>query len=225
MDASIRDALDLNADDRVLDLNAEDRLQWRPSGASHRSGLENITSERSITRRMFRAVFRFFYVALIGVAATLAWQSYGDQAMDMVRAWDPSLAELLPASTNRPTAPPVTTSAEIQEQLKPIATDLAAVRRTIEQLTIATDLAAVRRTIEQLTANQDQLTRTQQQMAQSMAALQAAEQQLSKKLSSPPPPKPVPPPKTAQSPEQVSSSPSPKPVNVLPPKPLQPPGQ
>jgi hypothetical protein len=194
------------------DLNAEDRLHWRTPRSSHRSGFTNnlLTSESSITRRIFRALARFFFAVLIGVGATLAWQSYGDQAMDMVRAWDPSLGEWLPASMSKPAAPPVT-SAEVQQQLKPIATDLAAVRRTIEQLT----------------ANQDQLSRTQQQMAQSIAALQAAEQQLSQKLSSPPPSKPVhvPPPKPLQTPAQVSSPPSSKPVNVLPPKPLQPPDQ
>jgi hypothetical protein len=199
MDASIRDA---------ATLNAEDRLHWRIPPASDRSEFKNnLTSERSITRRVFRAVFRFFFVALIGVGATLAWQSYGGQATDMVRAWAPSLGALLPAPSGKPAAPLVT-SAELQQQLKPVATDLAAVRRAIEQLT----------------ANQDQLTRTQQQMAQGMAALQAAEQQLSQKFSSPPSPTPVHalPPKPLQTPEHVSSSSSSKPVNVLPPKPLQP---
>jgi hypothetical protein len=191
------------------DLNAKDRLHWRTP--SHRSGFTNnlLTSESSITRRIFRALARFFFAVLIGVGATLAWQSYGDQAMDMVRAWNPSLGEWLPASTGKPAAPPVT-SAEVQQQLKPIATDLAAVRRTIEQLT----------------ADQDQLSRTQQQMAQSIATLQAAEQELTQRLTSPPPSKPVnvPPPKPLQTPAQVSSPPS-KPVNVLPPKPLHPPPQ
>jgi hypothetical protein len=198
--SSIRDA---------PDLNAKDRLHWRTP--SHRSGFTNnlLTSQSSITRRILRALARFFFAVLIGVGATLAWQSYGDQAMDMVRAWDPSLGEWLPASTGKPAAPPVT-SAEVQQQLKPIATDLAAVRRTIEQLT----------------ADQDQLSRTQQQMAQSIATLQAAEQELTQRLTSPPPSKPVnvPPPKLLQTPAQVSSPPS-KPVNVLPPKPLHPPPQ
>ena len=200
MDASISDA---------PNLNAGDRLHWRIPSASDRSEFKNnLTSESSITRRIFRAIFRFFFVALVGVGATLAWQSYGGQATDMVRAWAPSLGALLPAPTGKPAAPPVT-SAELQQQVKPVSTDLAAARRAIEQLT----------------ANQDQLTRTQQQMVQSIAALQAAQQQLSQKLSSPPPPKPVhvPPPKALQTPEQVSSSsPSSKPVNVLTPKPLQP---
>jgi hypothetical protein len=176
--SSIRDA---------PDLNAEDRQHWRTP--PHRSGFTNnpLLSESSITKRILRALARFFFAVLIGVGATLAWQSYGDQAMDMIRAWDPSLGEWLPASTGKPAAPPVT-SAEVQQQLKPIASDLAAMRRAIEQLT----------------ANQDQLNRVQQQMAQSIAALQATEQQLSQKLSSPPPPKPV---------------------NVPLPKPLQPPPQ
>jgi hypothetical protein len=49
---------------------------------------------------------------------------------------------------------------------------------------MAIDLALVRRSEEQLAANQDQLARKQDQMAQAIAALQAAEQELSQKISS-----------------------------------------
>jgi hypothetical protein len=75
----------------------------------------------------------------------------------------------------------------LQQQLKPMALDLAIVRRSVEQLA----------------ANQDQLSRKQEQMAQSIAILQAAEQQLSQKVLSPPPTTSrtvrIPPPKTPQS--------------------------
>ncbi len=161
----------------------------------------------SITRRMFRASARFLFAVLVGGGAVLAWQSNGGQATDMIRAWAPSLAELLPASTSKPAASP--SAAEDQQQLKPIATDLAAVRHTIEQLA----------------ANQDQLTRAQEQMVQSIAKLQAAEQVLSQKVSSPPPPKPVhaAAPKPVQQPAQHSAQASSKPLSVQPPQSLQPP--
>jgi chromosome segregation ATPase len=82
-----------------------------------------------------------------------------------------------------PPAPPVT-SAELQEKLKPVALDVAIVRRSVEQLA----------------SNQDQLARKQEQMAQAIAALQAVEQDIRQKISTPPPPKMVhvPPPKPPQ---------------------------
>jgi chromosome segregation ATPase len=77
-------------------------------------------------------------------------------------------------------------TADLQEQLKPVAIDLALVRRGIEQLT----------------SNLDQLARKQDQLAQNIATLQTAEQEVSQKVSAPPPtpkavhvsPKPVQPP-------------------------------
>ena len=44
----------------------------------------------------------------------------------------------------------------------------------------------MKRSVEQLATNQDQLARKQDQMAQAIATLQAAEQELSQKISSPP---------------------------------------
>ena len=129
----------------------------------------------------------FFFAVLIGVGSTLAWQSYGHE---MVKTSAPSLSWLLPVSTIKASAPALT-SAELQQQLKPVALDLAIVRRSVEQLAI----------------NQDQLARKQEQMAQAIAALQAAEQDISQKISAPP-----------------SPLPAPKPVHVSP-KPAQPPPQ
>ena len=150
------------------DLDA-DRVHWR-SGTSRRATAfksDQFPSDRlSNSRRLTRSLARFSLAVLIGVGATLAWQSYGSEA---VRTWAPSLSPLLPASTMEPPAPAVT-SAELQAQLKPAALDLAIVKRSVEQLA----------------ANQDQLARKQDQMAQAIATLQAAEQELSQKVSSPP---------------------------------------
>ena len=99
----------------------------------------------------------------------------------------PPLGWLSPVSTMKAPAPAVTT-ADLQEQLKPVAIDLALVRRSIEQFA----------------SNPEQLARKQDQMAQNIATLQAAEQEVSQKVSAPPL--------------------TPKPVHVSP-KPVQPPAQ
>ena len=128
----------------------------------------------SIGRRLTRSLVRFFLPVFIGVGGTLAWQYHGGE---MVRAWAPSLGWLLPAA---PPGPAVT-SAELQQQLKPMAIDLALVRRSEEQLA----------------TNQDQLARKQDQMAQAIATLQAAEQDISQNIlalvppAAPPAPKAV----------------------------------
>jgi hypothetical protein len=150
------------------DLDA-DRIHWR-SGTSRRASdfkRTQFASERpSNNRRLTRSLAHLSLAVLIGVAATLAWQSYGSEA---VRTWAPSLSPLLPASTMEPPAPAVT-SAELQAQLKSAALDLTIVKLSVEQLA----------------GNQDLLARKEDQMAQTIATLQAAEQDLSQKVSSPP---------------------------------------
>ncbi len=186
------DTSDLDAGRESSDQRIGSTERYRPrTGMSSRSAsfkTDRVTSDRpSIARRIFRALARFFFAVLIGIGVTLAWQSYGDAATEVVRDWAPSLSWLLPVSTTKPSAPAVT-SAEVQQQFKPLALDLAIVRRSVEQLA----------------ANQDQLARKQEQTAQSIAILQAAEQQLVQKVLSPPQSKPVrvPPHQSLQPPAQ-----------------------
>ena len=145
------------------------------------------SQKRSIGRRISRAFARFTIVFLLGIGATLAWQSYGDEAMEMVRTEVPSLAWLLPVSTAKPSpdsqasaAAPVT-SDELVEQLKPLAFELANVQRSVKELS----------------AKVEQLGVKVNQMSQSIV-LQSVEQKL------PPPPQVhrVPPPKPPQPPGQ-----------------------
>jgi hypothetical protein len=160
----------------------------------------------SVIKRTFSAsaVFLFLFVVLAGVGGALAWRSYGDQATDMIRAW------ALPGTTSNPTAPPEG-FAELQQQLKSIAIDLAAVKHSLEQ---------------QSAANKDQLTRIQEQIAQQSIALQATKQELSQKLSSSlPADKPVHVAKPAQHPAQPSAQESSKAIHVAPPQSLLPPKQ
>ena len=172
----------------------------------------------SIGRRMLRGVALFFIAVLIGVSATLAWQSYGDQAKRMVASRAPSLMRLSFFSTKsladgQPTQdvsipksglvaqiPTPVGSAGIVQQLEPMARDLAAVQRSLEQLAIKQD-----------------------QMAQSIATLQAVEQDIKQKLASPapravpsPPRKPKQP-ATQSSASQSSSVPPPPPATEQPP--------
>src|SRR6516162_1731755 len=135
------------------------------------------------------AVFVFLFVVLVGTGAVLMYHG----------------------ATSKPTVPPEG-FAELQQQLKSIAVDLAAVRQALEQ---------------QSAANRDQLTRIQEQIAQQSIALQVTKQELSQKLSSPPPDKPVqtPLPKPAQHPAHVSTQDSSKPIQVAPPESLLPPKQ
>jgi hypothetical protein len=163
------------------------------------TGVEYDASMPSVTKwtPSASAVFVFLFLVLAGVGGALAWGYYGGQATDMI-----GTPGALPGATNKPTAPPEG-FAELQQQLKSIATDLAAVRNTLEQ---------------QSAANHDQLTRIQEQISQQSIALLS---------SSPLADKPVhtPLPKPAQHPAHVSTQDSSKPVQRAPPQSLLPPKQ
>jgi hypothetical protein len=165
---------------------------------------QSTSGKRPLGRRIFRAITRFFIAVLIGVGVTLAWQSYGNEAIEITRIWAPSLGWLLPDSTTK--SPPdsqgsiaaAAISPDLVHQLEPVALDLTVVRRSVEQLT----------------AKVEQLAAAQEQMAQNIATIQAVEQDIRQTMSSPPQPrvaaprKPAPP--TGQ-PTQSSSVASPPP--------------
>jgi hypothetical protein len=140
------------------------------------------------------AVFVFLFLVLAGVGGALAWRYYGGQATDMI-----GTPGALPGATNKPTAPPEG-FAELQQQLKSIATDLAAVRNTLEQ---------------QSAANHDQLTRIQEQITQQSTALLSSSPLADKPVQTPLP-------KPAQHPAHVSTQDSSKPMQRAPPQSLLP---
>jgi hypothetical protein len=178
----------------------------RPSGVKNN---QFTREKRSIGRRIVRTIARLFIAVLIGVGVTLAWQSHGDEAKEMVRTWVPSLAWLLPVSTTKSPHDgqefAAATSAELAQQLKPLTLDLAIVRHSLEQLAA---------TMEQLAARQEQ-------MVQNITTLQAVEQNITQKISSPPQSRAVsprkPPQPTAQSSAMQSSSVPPPPPPSGPP--------
>ena len=189
---------------RLLDLLNPSKSD-RPSLEDY---LENDTSESvgpSITTRTSRVFVVFVFLFLVLASGALSWRYYSDQATGSIRAW-------ASGATSKPTVPPEG-FVELQQQLKSLAVDLAAVRHTLEQ---------------QSAANHDQLTRIQEQIAQQNIALQATKQELSQKLSSSTPAaKPVHTtlPKPAQHSVHASTQDSSKPVHVASPQSLPPPKQ
>src|SRR6516165_10398350 len=81
------------------DLHAEGTSSHRAQRLRRGTSLRSSASARfalnrpSITRRTIRVLAPPSIAVLIGVSATLAWQSYGGL---MIRAWAPSLGWLLP---------------------------------------------------------------------------------------------------------------------------------
>src|SRR5258707_5603451 len=157
---------------RPLDLDArsDQRIGKRPMKPSIRSPLpsglndDQVAGDRpSIGRRIFRTLTRFFIAVLIGIGATLAWQSHGDAAREMVVARAPALAWLLSVSTTKSSAVAATSPDPVQ-QLEPLASNLDVVRRSVEQLADKQD-----------------------QMAQNIATLQAVEEDIRQKISFTPP--------------------------------------
>jgi len=123
-------------------------------------------------KRPSRPLTRFMITFGFGVAATLAWQSYGDVARELLANSSPQLGWLAPQPAAAHAAPdtivPPTSSPDPQE-LKAMSLGLAAVRQRVDQLAA------------QVAAGQDQI------MRDITTKLQAAEQDILNKISAPPP--------------------------------------
>lgn len=178
---------------RDQEARSEPRFGRRPTASVH--SLSPPRPRRSLGRRMFRAVFRFVIVVLIGVGATLGWQAYGDMAKEMLAARAPEQAWLLSylPSTTPPAA--VAAAANPKLELEPLAANLEFVRRSVEQIALK-----------------------QEQMLRNIATLQVIDDDIRQKLSQPPPapaqpaaaapvPKPAPP-----KPQAPAAAPAPRPA-------------
>jgi hypothetical protein len=111
----------------------------------------------------------------MGIAAALAWQSYGDAAREMIAGSYPQLGWLEPQTVGVGTLPemtsrtaPATTSDSQELLLKSILVNLAAVRQSV-----------------------DRLAASQEQMASDIVKLKAAEPDVLSAISLAPPPQPA----------------------------------
>jgi hypothetical protein len=127
------------------------------------------------------AFARYLTTLLLGVAATLVWQSYGDAARHMIAS---------------------ATSSLDQQRFNTISLDLNAMRQSIDGLatSIANNQEQIMRSVDQLAASQEQMTRE-------IAKVQAVEQYVLYKNSDPlPRPVPAPTPKPVQRSSQTPTA-------------------
>jgi hypothetical protein len=149
-----------------------------------------------IGKRASRTLARFLIMFCIGVAATVAWQSYGDAAREMIANSSPQLGWLAPQ-----TAPPAQTAPNMVASAAPAALS----PEPLQLKAIEVGLAAVRQSVDQLAAGQ-------LQMAGDIANLHAVDQDILHKISAPPPrpaapparkPVPLTPPPSSEAPPPV----------------------
>ena len=155
------------------------------TAAGHPAKVKNgqlTTSRPSLGKRASLAFAYYMIVFSVGVAATLAWQTYGDATRQLIA---------------------LAASAPDQPQLNAISLDLDAVRRSIDGLAISIG-TAIATSQEQTTRNIDQLTAGLEQMTHELAKLQAVERYVLYKNADPPPrPVPAPAPKPVPRPSQA----------------------
>ena len=171
-------ARDLDADARSDQRIRPIRPSIDPARSFGQTDRRAAIERPSMGKRIVRTVTRFSVAVLIGIGGTLAWQAYGDEAREMAVTRAPSLGWLLSVSKTKPVAAAAATSPDLTQQLAPLAQNLDAMRRSVEQL-------AAR----------------QEQLAQNVATLQSVGQDIREKVSAPPQPQQAassPPPKPSQ---------------------------
>ncbi len=180
-------------------------------------------------RRPLRRFASYLVAICIGVAGTLAWQSYGATTKQIIATWAPELGwspesrqmivswvqqvgwtkplagpEISAVRRSAPESPQAAAVAQTApETLAPKAPVVPSLDP--EQLhQMALDLAALRQVVEQLAASQDQMARV-------ITTLQAADQEILEKIPTPPP---QPPAASARKPKQMPSSRAPIPPQL-----------
>ena len=196
-------ARDLDADARSDQRIRPIRPSIHPDRSIGRTDDRAAIKRPSIGKRIVRTITRFSVAVLIGIGGTLAWQAYGDEAKEIALTRAPSLGWLLSASKTKPAAVAAATSPDLTQQFAPLAQNLDAMRRSIEQLA----------------------TR-QEQLAQNVATLQAVGQDIRERVSAPPqqaasnpqpkPSQPRAPAPAAQASSASASAPAPRPSSRSP---------
>jgi hypothetical protein len=202
-------------------------------------GLRNIlknlesTNKDEMKRRGSRGFVRFLVAICIGVGATLAWQSYGEAAKQIIATkapelgWSPPAKQLIaswvqqfgwtkppagPESSTVQSSPTPPQTASLAQTAPAVVTPRAAIAPAIdpEQVhQISVDLGALQQTVEQIAGGQDQIRRE-------IDRLQGAVAEILIKIPEPPPPPPLtaaparkPKPLAAQSPRASAPPPHP----------------
>jgi hypothetical protein len=143
-----------------------------------------------------RGFARFLVAICIGIAGTLAWQSYGDAIKQIIAArgpelgWSPQAKQMIASWTvgwTKPPANPEKIAPETVAPRAPPAIDPAQVQQ------IAQSLAALSETVEQIAASQDQTSREMARVESAVAELILKFPEPSAQPPAAPEHKPVPP--------------------------------
>jgi hypothetical protein len=171
--------------------------------ASERKAIYNrlVAIENEMKTRGSRGLARYLVVFCIGVAATSAWQSYGEATKQIIATrapelgWSPEAKQMIaswvqrlgwtkppagPENTAVQAAPVAQTAPETVAPKAPAAPSLDP--EQVHQ--IALDVAGLRQNVEQLTAGQDQMAR---EMRLEMARLESDLVNILLKIPEPPP--------------------------------------
>jgi hypothetical protein len=136
----------------------------------------------SLRRRASRALARFMFAVCVGVAATLAWQSYGDAAKRMAASWVAQHGWSLPWLSYREAdepSPPTSSAAQAVPRTAPETVAPAVASPDQRRLAaLKFNVATMRQKIEQLAAGQEQ-------MLSDIAKLQAAEEEIRHQIPAP----------------------------------------
>jgi hypothetical protein len=155
------------------------------------------TPESQAKRRASRPFVRYLVAICVGIAGTLAWQSYGEATKQIIATrapelgWSPEAKQMITNWVQQLgwTKPPATLpQVETVAQTAPAtiapkaptapSLDPAQVQQMVQ------NLAALRQTVEQLAAGQDQIAREIKQVL-------AADMELLSKMPAPPPQPPA----------------------------------
>ena len=169
-----------------------------------------VAIENEMKRRGSRGFVRYLVAICIGVAATLAWQSYGDAAKQIIATrapelgWLPDAKQMIASWTLGWTKPPAGSEKQALPvaQIAPSAPSIDAEK--VQQLTQS--LAVLRQTVEQLAAGQDQMTRV-------IGRLESAVTELIVKIPEPPPQPPAAPARKPTPAPPSSRTPGPPPTS------------
>jgi hypothetical protein len=185
--------------------------------------LDEESSERKAIYRRLRAIetgmerpaprgFARYLVAIcVGVAATLAWQSYGEVPKQIIAAkapelgWSPEAKQMIaswvlhPGRTKPPAGPESTAvQSSVQEtQVATVAQTVPAKAPTTPSIDpepvhqIVVDLATLGQTVDQLAASQDQLVHEIDMLQTSNQEIRASNQEILAKIPAPPTPPPT----------------------------------
>jgi hypothetical protein len=134
-----------------------------------------VAIENRMKRRSSRRFGRYLIAICVGVAGTLAWQSYGDAAKQVIATrapelgWSPQAKQMIASWTvgwMKPPAEKTAPEAVASSKAPPVpAIDSAQVQQ------IAQSLAALRETVGQIAASEDQTSREIARLESAVAEL------------------------------------------------------